>query len=697
MKTIWCVCAALSCCLWGGMGVQARTEADETAAVVMAETDEVQPEVLADTVKRSKAKPLKGSINFDPLSLQLQKRYVAKGDTFSHRFLDHLSVGFVTGASQIVPKGTRELKTAMPMGAMLSYDFNRLHALRLSALHTNYDLKVDDASIQHWEVDVDYMFNLSNYLYGYKRRKVVHVSPTLGLGYIRSSWHGAAKNGIKGQFGMNVGVGLGRNARIFAEPYVAVMSDGTDYSERSNLSRYDLVYGVKAGLAVNLDNTNEYYGSEVVYTRGFFYELSQGLSFFHGGDLGMFKTTGTGYRVSVGRWFDPIVGLRLSASGTDFYWTHALVSNDKIQQPYEQHYKSAMFSGRLEGLINPLNFIPVWREVRHHFEMNVALGGEFGWLTRNVSDTGDGSKVIGSNIYGNSNETGNGKLSDWLKCNYIGFTGAMTFLYNMDKETSFFVEPRVVVANFHEPYVNVDREASFTEVSTGIHVGVRICAANKTERASWPKYHFERRLFSGLQLGGLKHMHALKTVGGKKFNYSGAFYVGYHFCKAASLKGTVEFETYNRNEYSSYTVDFSGQQLPPFTALCRYRYNLLNLKLAYMLNLSNIYQRYDLNRRFNLFVEAGGLYTKCMSQDSRIMEEDKVVGDNPVSAAGQMDGGAPAVLLGVVGQYRFTDRWSLTVEPEVHYYLKKGFIGGVILSPFNDVVAKLNVGCSYTF
>ena len=68
--------------------------------------------------------------------------------------------------------------------------------------------------------------------------------------------------------------------------------------------------------------------------------------------------------------------------------------------------------------------------------MNIAVGGEYGWLTKYIPGTDNG-----------------------LKCNYAGFTGAATFLYSMDKETSFFVEPRVVVANFREPYVNVARRA----------------------------------------------------------------------------------------------------------------------------------------------------------------------------------------------------------------------------------------------
>ncbi|WP_337951046.1 hypothetical protein [Paraprevotella clara] len=67
----------------------------------------------------------------------------------------------------------------------------------------------------------------------------------------------------------------------------------------------------------------------------------------------------------------------------------------------------------------------------------------------------------------------------------------------------------------------------------------------------------------------------------------------------------------------------------------------------------------------------------------------------PLSAANP--GGAPALLLGAVAQYRINDQWSLLLEPEVHYYLKNGFIGGEVLSPFNDVVAKVSLGTSYTF
>lgn len=636
-----------------------------------AEEPAVQPADSVTAVPKNVPK-LNQTVDFNPMDYLYPDRYVAKGDSFRNRFLDHLYVGFVTGLSQVAPRGNRAMKNGIPVGGVVGYDFNRLHGVRGSFFHTNYDMKDNSGTVKQWEFDVDYVFNLSSYLYGYNRRRVFHFSPTVGLGYIHSAYSGEKASIFKAQVGLNVGVGLGRNARFFVEPFFAGLTDEADHSGNSNVSKYDIQYGVKAGLTVNLDNTNDFYDSEVVYTRGFFYEVAQGVTFYDSDDLAFFKTAGTGYKVAVGRWFDPVVGIRLSATGSEYYWSYNLSAPSLTRPSYETRYKGSMFAGRLEGLVNPLNFFPYWRQVRHPFELNVAVGGEYGWLTKYIPDTENG-----------------------LKCNYAGFTGALSFLYNLDKETAFFVEPRVVVANFREPYVNVDREASFTETSASLSLGVRVCAANRKERASWAPYIFEPRLFAGLQVGGLKHFRSVNTVGDFALNYSGKFYVGYHLGRFVSLKAAIEYERLNENRYGTYVVDFMGAQ-KQFTALWRNSYNYMNFKLAYMLNLSNVYQEYDLNRKFNLFVEAGALYTRLMSNSGSIYSGELEVGDNPRSVSTDKSG-APAALLGAVMQYRFNDRWSLIIEPEVHYYLQNGFIGGEVLSPFNDVVGKVSVGTSYTF
>lgn len=621
-------------------------------------------------VKKSK---LKGMIDFDPVDYLLPDRYVAQGDSFGTKWGTRLFVGVHTGTRLIVPEGGVKLKTTMPMDFFVGYRFSRLHALRLTGTHISYDMKKEEGSIEQWGVDADYMFDLTTYLNGYKRRRVWGVSTTLGIGYVHSNYRGRTEHVFKGQAGLNTYVNLSRNVRVFAEPFFALASDNIDHSGAGNVSNYDMQYGVKAGLSVNFDMMDGYYGNEAVYTKGFFYELAQGLTFFNSEDLNLLKTMGTGYRVSVGRWFDPIVGLKLSAVGQEYYWSHLVTQPTPSSPSYDRLLKGRMLALRLEGLVNLFNFGPRWRQIHHSFDLVASVGGEYGWLSKNIPTTPNG-----------------------LKCYYAGFTGALQLFYNLDKETSFFVEPRVTLANFREPYINVNRKATFSETSMMLSAGVRICAANKRERALWPKYFFEYRLFSGINIGGLKHMLAEKMDGDYAPNLSGSFYVGYHLGRYVSLKGQLEYMTLNRNTKADYVVDVMGVD-KVFSAQWREHARYLNFKLSYMLNLSNVYQKYDLNRRFNLYVEAGVMYASRLSRDYVLYDKEEQVPDHASVIERDNARWAPALFGGVVGQYRVNDKWSLLLQPEVQYYLRNNYLGGRGPTPLNDIVAKVSVGTSYTF
>lgn len=631
--------------------------------------------VLQDSVAKVSHLPkLQGMVDFDPVDYLLPDRYVAQGDSFDTRKLGtRIFVGVHTGARLYVPRGGIKLKASMPTDFFVGYRFSRLHALRLTGTHVTYDMKYKDGSVEQWGADVDYMFDLSSYLYGYKRRRVLGLSAVLGAGYVHSAYKGQSEHAVKGQMGLNMYVNLSRNVRFFAEPYCALASDNIDHSGEGNVSDYDIQYGAKVGLSVNFDNMGGYYGNDVVYTKGFFYEIAQGLSFFDSEDLGLLKTLGTGYRVSVGRWFDPIVGLRLSASGQEYYWSHEVTPPTASSPAYDNLFKGRMLALRLEGLVNPLNFGTRWRQVRHPFDFVVSLGGEYGWLSKNIPHTKDG-----------------------LKCLYAGFTGALQLLYNLDQETAFFIEPRVTVANFREPYLNVDRHASFSETSMMLAAGVRICAANKQERARWPKYFFEYRLFSGVNVGGLKHMLAEKREGDFSPNLSGAFYVGYHLGRYASVKTQLEYVTLNRNTQLDYKVGMMGVD-KTFSAQWRLHDAYLHFKLSYMLNLSNVYQRYDLNRRFNFYVEAGALYATRLSRKAFLYGKEAQVPEGAETVIGAKSKGAPALFGGAVGQYRVNDRWSVLLQPEVQYYLRNNYLGGRGPTPLNDIIVKMSVGTSYTF
>ncbi len=645
-------------------------------AVVFAEgTVNVPEDAAADSVTVDKTLPnLEGIVNLDPVDYLLPDRYVAEGDSFSVRGLGtRLFAGVHSGARLIVPCGNMKLIPSMPMDFFVGFRFSGVRALRLTGTHTTYEVENSFGSVEQWGVDVDYMFDFSSYLYGYKRRRVLGLTAVAGLGYVYSSYKDVAEAVFKGQVGLNMYVNLSRNVRLFAEPFFALASDNIDHSGNMNVSKYDIQYGVKAGLSVNFDKMNGYYGNDVVYTKGLFYEVAQGISLFNSKDLSLFKTLGTSYRVAVGRWFDPIVGLRFSAAGQEFYWSHAAEAASVSSAAYDNLYRGSMHAFRLEGLVNPLNFGTRRRQTRHLLDVVLAAGGEYGWLSKNMPPS-----------------------TNDLKCFYAGFTGAAQLLYNLDKETSFFVEPRVTVARFHEPYLNMDRRAVFTETAMTLSAGVRICAVNKQERSRWPKYFFEHRLFSGVNIGGLKHMKTFKRDGDFSPNMSGAFYVGYHLSRRVSLKSQVEYLTLNEQMRLAYNVNMLGVD-KTFSAQWHLRDSYLHFKLSYLLNLSNIYQKYDLNRRFNFYAEAGALYALRVARKAFVYSGEHEVPENASPVIPSAAKGAPALFLGVVGQYRVNDRWSVLVQPEAQYYLRKDYLGGNGLANLNDIIVKLSVGTSYTF
>lgn len=163
------ICTCL--CLWYMSPGQAHTMVTAVRPVVetpdstatsstpeAVDTTAVQPveKTPVSTAVSTSSKPkLDHTVDFNPLDYLYPDRYVEKGDTFRNRFLDHLYVGFTTGFSQVAPKGRRAMKNGIPFGGVAGYDFNRLHGLRATLLHTNYDMKDGDGTVKQWETDID--------------------------------------------------------------------------------------------------------------------------------------------------------------------------------------------------------------------------------------------------------------------------------------------------------------------------------------------------------------------------------------------------------------------------------------------------------------------------------------------------------------------------------------------------------------
>lgn len=619
-------------------------------------------------------------LTFDPLKARLQKRYVEKGDTFKTRpFYERFFIGGHIGWQQMVQKGDKKLSAGVPLTLFAGYQFTRLHTLRLSASYVDYEVEGYSMNNKQASLSANYLFNLTSYLYGYRRKRLFSLSGMLGGSLIYSHFRAIRHWALQGEAGAHLALRMGRNAELFAEPFVALATDQIDHSAASNPSIYDVIYGVRAGVSLNFDRTPGYYVGQN-YNGNLFFDFSQGgtMQYVRGG-MPLLQTLGTNYEVGVGKWLNPIFGLRLSGSVSDYYWKSQVerattVGGIRVHPAYETRLKGVFLTGRLEALLDPVHFSPRWRSSFHCLDLNLSLGGEYGWAMK----------------YGRSGV-------EAMECYYQGLTGTVQLLYNVDGGMALFVQPRALLAFYNVPYANLAEKKTYTDKIGSVNVGVRVMRPTKSERASFDKRPFERHLFVGAQLGGIKHMTNSKQVGDGSFNVLGAVHVGYRLAPLASAKLQVEYMLLNKQEQTRYEVQ-SGSRTFRYSGLWRHRYGYLNTKLAYQLNLSNLYQGYDASRRLNLYGQFGPMYSVLVTQGATLNSEEMAGGVNPVPLVEKRTGkGAWALFGGMVADLRLTDHWSLYAEPEVQYYLKNKYVGGGATFRLNDLLLKFSLGTSYRF
>lgn len=613
------------------------------------------------------------AIDFNPLELRMQKRYLKKGMPFETKhFYDHIFMGAMYGYDCLVPRGGVGNNNARTFGLFIGNHFTRLHALRLSGAYTTWELPDTRYRMKQAEINVDYLFDFSSYINGYLPYRRLSVSGVFGLGYMKNSYYGERHDMLKGQVGLQLNLRVGSNLHVFAEPYVAVSTGQVDVYSQPSVFDYDVLYGVRGGLALSL-NPAERYRRDSIYNGNLFFELSQSMNFLMNGSLPFIKTLGTGYQISVGKWFDSMIGLRATGMVGDYYWTSVFEPATIGSPQYETLCKGASFAGRLEAMINPLNFFQVMRDQEHHrFDVNVNAGFEYGWKM-------------------------NPKMGEetTLRCNYWGGTAALQFLYNADNGTSIFLEPRYVHGIYTIPYRNAMMDKKFTDQFMQIAAGVRIGRPLKKERQLYQGDLFERNVFVGASFGGNKHMRTLNLLGDGAFNCQTSVHAGYHLHPLASFRLRMEYLHFTRNATTPYHVDFMGME-KLFYAQWKHRTGYFETQLDYLLNLTNVYQGFNADRKLNVYALFGPGYSVCVNQGARIYSKEIEVGENPRPVIQNHKGeGAWSLTGGVLVDYKVHPRWSIFVDPQVQYYLKPNYVGGGSTSRLNDLFLKFSVGCSY--
>ncbi|MBO4905548.1 MAG: hypothetical protein J5486_00740, partial [Bacteroidaceae bacterium] len=650
----------------------------------MAQTESSEPAEPTDSVKSRF--PLEGSINFDPTKFIHQPRVVPQGEEFKTTYWwQRLNFGLASGLYGVTDKEWRA--NNVPVMGFLSYDFNRISSLRATATYVQRAHQASGNMATTFGIDVDYLFNMTRYLRGYYAKDRLNMALAFGFGAMHTTADEVSNISSKATLGLYTGYRIGSKVELFAEPYFGFANDGIDRKE--NPSIYDLVYGVKAGVAMHLrPRTAEERDSLIYLNRRPFVEFSQGGTLpLAQGVMGL-HGMGTGFQLSMGQWIDPALGYRLTAAFNDSYWgvehkSAEVVGGMQIISPNHDIYHSTTVSvARLEALFNPMALSNQWqrKELRNWFGLNMSAGVEYGWLIkRGVANTS----------------------SRGMQTSTYGITGGLQFLLRTAPGTWLYVEPRYTLSNYAIPYTNISGSKSYTDHYASLNLGVRMQRTEPEVRAEFDST-FVRHFFMTAALGGARHVQPRKILGDASTNFTASLGLGYRWSPLHAARLRAEFMRYGYNEtlaYASQGEMVNGHYVPvTYHALWHRTMNMVNLKAGYMINLSTLWNGHDNNRRFNTYFELGPMFSINTKEQFRLNDGEQPGGSAYSVRATDHTGTTAFGMFGsLLLDWRLTGNWHLQASTDAIYHFDESFWNAEYFKVFNPWLLQPTIGMGYAF
>ena len=475
-----------------------------------------------------------------------------------------------------------------------------------------------ESSYDAMDLRLSYMLNLNNLLQGYDAGRRFNLWWTVGpsLSYIfnqSDTWVEGQKNVLPDLKHIELSnsregkISPGINTSIMAALRVAPQYDVTVEA----MGQYNFIQGTNPGNNPRLNNVK--YGLTVgsryhIYQRSdrlrlwprfnrYFFDSS--FAWSTSSLSNAFKLSGTQYSASLGMWFTPYIGARLGVNAQTMYHSSNVSKQNGVD--IRKSKSIATGSARAELVVSPLNLFPKWRDKEggHDFDVNLLGGLDLGGIARTPSE----------------------RDPERLQF-YYGLTGAMQLLYRINNPgTYIFVEPRFLSAYYKRPYYNTGVYETVSDKMFSLGVGTRVYMDNPSFVPVGSE-EMNPRWWAGLSFGGVKlqRSEAWRPTSGLGLNPALAMSVGYDWKPLVSFRAQLAYERIGNYASSSYTgINENGKTIHGY-GLWNSKYNVMDLRLAYMLNVNNFLQGYNPNRRFNLWLIGGPALTWIVSENNTFVE-----------------------------------------------------------------------------
>ena len=612
--------------------------------------------------------------NFNALRFVLDSRHRFKGDRYvrgdfwNNTFIDMGGGvgGFYhnTNAASFTPTLSLRLGVGKVVSPMVSFRLGFEKAWAYSHASTTV---YNTNQYNSYGGYVDFLYNFSNYLLGYRPERPFNVSGILGLGVQTASLHswnnadmtavGASTSGaaLDGHVGVQFKFFASPYASIALEPYFKVATKKLNLLANPGYSDPDFSYGVNFAYQWNFVKQLSYMANAGIFQKHFnnqkrymldngqlqhlrypmFFDYSFGPMYVGKSyNLSLRNTRGFDALAAVGWWLAPAAGVRAGVHVTNGDWKQGSIGNDDTKSLIGTRGVNVDF------LFNPFGF-------KRHYNwdapvgMNLLAGYEFG-----------GMKKTAASMFGS------------YEGNYTAFRFGGQLWMKLTNDLRLTLEPTYMQIEHYNG--NLDRER-YDEYA--VKLGLSLLFRDKGIRnyrnveSDSVLNTVERGYFLGLGLGWNNTVWEWRFKGYQHDLLKNAvLFGGYRFNKIHGIRLQAEWMKEAQAFFDSY-----GSGIEKFT------YNNYLLSTDYQINLFNAMAGYDPLRRWNVYMYAG-----------------------PTLLLG--DGGAAfAANVGGMVTYNITPNLSLFYSHTIYRMPKTRYPHHMVYTRDGIFTNNLNVGIMYNF
>ena len=476
--------------------------------------------------------------------------------------------------------------------------------------------------IGHANTGFDYMFDLSTLFAGYTPERRLDVSLAAGPLFSTRTSAGneyvdqLSESSVGAQVAIPVHYRLTDNLGVSLEPRAQAFLD-RNYAGL-NAGR-NLIANVQMGLKYTIDE--DYYNRdkspEEADSRRDFINYAIGLQYAAGAGMPFGSTGGLQFGVGYGRWMNSLMGVRFGAEmATSHLNTVSLANTDLL-------LRSARLGGRVDMMVNPLAFSSSYTPGR----ISAAL--LLGWEV--------GGKVDAKYTH-----------LDVHAYNSLSLGAQLRLL--TDEDHVFYVEPRYMVD---------DRLVSVT-------AGLEYAITEDRFRSSKNQPGMFKPYYRVGVAGGVSHRFMSNiSAGMPQLGASAGLSGEYHFTPYSGVRFTADYaEVTNGSRYDN------GKDM---------RIGHANTGFDYMFDLSTLFAGYTPDRRLDVSLAAGPLFSTRTSAGNEYVDQ---LSESSVGAQ-----------VAIPVHYRLTDNFGLSLEPRAQAFLDRNYAG---INGGRNLIANVQMGINYT-